>query len=111
MRKKYVKRTMRVTHCEFCGKEIRTPRTEQKFCNRTCYSRCMRERPEKRRDYFPKINKSTLCWTCKRTNQFECSWFTKDMIPVPGWKAIERPTMDGISYIVLECPNYEREGR
>lgn len=65
--------------------------------------------------------KDSLCWKCKNALK-GCSW-SKDFIPVPGWKA--RPTViyypksvnnkivRGIdkSYHVESCPQYEYDGR
>lgn len=108
MRRKWNIRKIHTVKCAFCGKELKTARADQKFCNRKCYMAHRRDNPS---IGFPKsCNKEiSLCWFCKHTNQNECSWFTADMIPVPGWKAIERPVEGGMSYVVLECPNYERE--
>lgn len=100
-----------ITKCKYCGKKINNTYINRKFCNRKCYGNYIREHPEKIKKFSSSKNygAKTLCWKCKHTNQNECSWFTEDMVPVPGWKAIERPTSEGMSYIVLECPRYERE--
>jgi hypothetical protein len=96
--------------CKYCGKEWYVPpASRKKFCDKKCYAAYMQRNPPRTRNYSPRCGSNTLCWTCKHTNQNECSWFTADLIPVPGWKAIERPVEGGMSYIVLECPNYERE--
>lgn len=70
----------------------------------------------------------TLCWNCKNTNRFKCSWF-KDFTPVPGWvaeKTIRNYTHTSTwrdrgkirrrsfaheveSYYVIECPGFEPE--
>lgn len=68
----------------------------------------------------------TLCWKCKNTNRFKCSWFN-DFTPVPGWtaeKEIRHYTHTStrrengkiirwsakeefLSYYVRECPNFD----
>lgn len=54
---------------------------------------------------------STLCWGCKNTNRFKCSWFNPvDPQPVPGWVAEVRvKSMIGETYLVKECPNFDPE--
>lgn len=113
MRKKYVKRTMQTIQCEYCGKLIRTGEETRRFCNRKCYGKYRGEHPELTRRWTRSKGErtDTLCWTCKHTNQNECSWFREDAKPVSGWKAIERQMRYGMSYLVVECPNYEREER
>lgn len=74
---------------------------------------------------LPNVNKRetmSLCWKCKNTNRFDCSWFDPDdPQPVKGW--IAKPTeiycncgYDGSgrsfrhatsSYHVYECPNFD----
>lgn len=59
-------------------------------------------------------NPSTLCWNCKNTNRFKCSWFDpKNPKPVDGWTAVRRDTFAGKrqveSYHVISCPNYVPE--
>jgi hypothetical protein len=56
---------------------------------------------------------STLCWSCENACK-KCSW-SKNFIPVPGWKAIPTkifvsehsatPYID--SFDVYECPEFE----
>ena len=64
-----------------------------------------------------KNEKETLCWTCKwSTNPKgnKCTW-SKNFIPVKGWNAkktlLELYSPRGLfeSYIVKECPLYERD--
>lgn len=70
----------------------------------------------------------TLCWKCKNTNRFKCSWF-KDFTPVHGWtakhtvrhytythyrhdgdKLVAYKTEHNIeSYHVIKCPNFDPE--
>lgn len=70
----------------------------------------------------PKI--ATLCWKCAKAIG-GCSWTRIDeetgkvsFTPVKGWTATERvikdtnSTMRGkLSYCVLDCPEYESDGR
>ena len=57
--------------------------------------------------------KVTLCWVCQ--NCFGgCSW-SRDYIPVEGWKAkattVQRQPREGVaSYLVLSCPEFLPEG-
>lgn len=59
--------------------------------------------------------KHTLCWDCANACG-GCSWSNHwDHLPVDGWKAVEtRVRMNNddyeVSYIVLECPRFERDG-
>lgn len=60
------------------------------------------------------IKKPTLCWNCAKAGGF-CSW-SKDFIPVKGWKAEYAPLKlsdygrktYSESYCVLECPKFEK---
>ena len=52
--------------------------------------------------------KMTLCWDCKKACG-GCRWSDK-LLPVPGWTAKETTNKIGVSYIVLECPQFERDG-
>ena len=58
-----------------------------------------------------KKNPATLCWDCANATG-GCPW-SKRLRPVKGWKAIHTKKMlyGGIhdSYIVLECPLFERD--
>jgi len=56
----------------------------------------------------------TLCWNCKNTNRFKCSWFDpKNPKPVDGWEAVRRDLLVYNrrieSYCVVRCPNYVPE--
>lgn len=60
------------------------------------------------------VKRPTLCWTCTRPGTGGCSW-DKELKPVEGWKA-ERNDLWTTgknryteSYIVEECPLYERD--
>ena len=101
--------SFRRARCKYCGKVI-GQNQRNIFCNKKCYGSYLREQPAKRSNLPVRCRGSeTLCWTCKNTNQDECSWFEKYAKPVAGWKAIERPINGVESYVVVECPNYERE--
>lgn len=61
-------------------------------------------------------NRQTLCWRCKNTNRFKCTWFDpKNPRPVEGWEAIQRDlyvdTRRVESYFVVSCPNFDPEER
>lgn len=52
----------------------------------------------------------TLCWGCKNTNRFKCSWFNPtDPQPVPGWTATPKKVIgiSGTTYHVKACPNFD----
>ena len=57
----------------------------------------------------------TVCWDCRKACG-GCSWSNHwDHTPVPGWTAVEtkvRMNNDvyAQSYIVLECPEFDRDG-
>ena len=58
-----------------------------------------------------KRTKTTLCWDCKNAVK-GCSW-SKDFIPVDGWKAKKTYLRPGEkrgkpieSYIVEKCPQF-----
>ena len=59
---------------------------------------------------------NTLCWNCEKACK-KCSW-SKNFIPVPGWKAIPTKISCGYKYKkkdphivdsfdVYECPEFE----
>lgn len=51
--------------------------------------------------------KPTLCWNCKNTNRYKCSWFNpKKPTPVPGWIAERTTNCKYESYRVIDCPNF-----
>lgn len=58
-----------------------------------------------------KQDRPTLCWRCKNTNRFDCTWFNpNDPQPVPGWVAEPREMYSGsTTYLVKECPKFEPE--
>lgn len=85
--------------CIYCDKSFFSTNALRKFCNRSCYTKYRRENP---------ASEETLCWTCRNTNGNKCSWFSREMKPVDGWKAKENPTADGMSYFVISCPRYEK---
>lgn len=53
--------------------------------------------------------KNTICWECRKATG-GCSWSEyKVNRPVAGW-AVMPTNINGIeSYIVLECPEFERD--
>ncbi len=57
------------------------------------------------------VNRLSLCWKCKNTNRFDCSWFDPDNPqPVPGWEAelIPKHRMEE-TYLVKACPKFDPE--
>lgn len=58
-------------------------------------------------------NKNSLCWKCKKaTNSNLCKW-VDDYTPIEVWIAKRRDILSHNgkqieSYIVYECPNFER---
>ena len=61
------------------------------------------------RDYCSrfKMRPDTLCWDCKHSTTNGCSW-AKSFTPVDGWKAIPSVAGESDSYLVLECPKFEK---
>ena len=69
-----------------------------------------------------KISGQTLCYTCAKSGFgciSECCW-EREFKPYPGWNAIRqdiklyetgKKVFKTESYLVLECPGYEREKR
>lgn len=61
------------------------------------------------------VKKMTLCWDCAKACG-GCSWSDHfEHSPVPGWEAEETHLRldnngNGTSYIVLSCPEFERDG-
>lgn len=57
----------------------------------------------------------TICWLCKNTNRYDCTWFDPDdPKPVEGWVVEESEVNFGrqrtdVSYTVKSCPNFKRE--
>lgn len=53
------------------------------------------------------IQSQTLCWCCSRAVG-HCSW-SADLVPVKGWvaKPVVKQTMT--SYIVMQCPLFDRD--
>ena len=49
----------------------------------------------------------TLCWDCKNSTTNGCEW-AKSFKPVDGWKAIPSVAGESDSYLVLECPKFEK---
>ena len=54
-----------------------------------------------------KMRPDTLCWDCKHATTNGCSW-AKSFTPVDGWKAIPSVAGESDSYLVLECPKFEK---
>ena len=65
--------------------------------------------PVGNRDYCSrfKIRPDSLCWDCKNSTTNGCSW-AKSFKPVDGWKAIPSVAGESDSYLVLECPKFEK---
>lgn len=56
----------------------------------------------------------TLCWDCKNSTNNGCEW-SRSFKPVEGWNAVPSAILVGgandkytDSYLVLECPKFER---
>ena len=49
----------------------------------------------------------TICWDCKNACG-GCSW-SSSLIPVKGWTAIPTHNCSQSSYLVTECPEFERD--
>ena len=56
----------------------------------------------------------TLCWDCKNSTNNGCEW-SRSLKPVEGWNAVPSAILVGgandkytDSYLVLECPKFER---
>ena len=52
-------------------------------------------------------SKSTLCWDCGNATG-GCAW-SDFLVPVPGWRAVERHYKESMSYKVITCPCFERD--
>ena len=65
--------------------------------------------PVGNRDYCSrfKMRPDSLCWDCKNSTTNGCSW-AKSFTPVDGWKAIPSVAGESDSYLVLECPKFEK---
>ena len=103
----------RVKTCSICGEIFVAVTEKQKFCSQKCYGQCKavfqveQERNSKIKD--------TLCWDCKKaTGDSDCPW-ANDFESVDGWDATPTyvKTMGRIeqSYIVNDCPLFERDKR
>ena len=71
---------------------------------------CIRSKlPVGNRDYCSgfKPRPDTLCWDCKNSTTNGCEW-AKRFKPVDGWKAIPSVAGESDSYLVLECPKFEK---
>ena len=71
---------------------------------------CTRSKlPVGNRDYCSgfKPRPDTLCWDCKNSTTNGCEW-AKSFTPVDGWKAIPSVAGESDSYLVLECPKFEK---
>lgn len=86
--------------CEYCGKEFKGAE-KRKYCTLTCQKNSVHEKQSL-------DGKASLCWICKNYNK-DCSW-SRDFIPVEGWKATRRirPDTNEVGYKVIECPLFER---
>ena len=93
--------------CANCGKKF-LGRANARYCSRKCANTG---------NLNPNVSE-TLCWSCKHaTNKYgRCSW-SRWGLPVPGWKAIVtklkalkgKGNLEIRSYIVRECPLYEKD--
>ena len=65
--------------------------------------------PVGNRDYCSrfKMRPDSLCWECKNSTTNGCEW-AKSFTPVDGWKAIPSVAGESDSYLVLECPKFEK---
>ena len=54
----------------------------------------------------------TLCWDCHHATNPDrvCPW-SACLQPVPGWTAIPTHNKDFESYIVTDCPLFERDAQ
>lgn len=71
---------------------------------------CTRSKlPVGNRDYCSgfKPRPDSLCWDCKNSTTNGCEW-AKSFTPVDGWKAIPSVAGESDSYLVLECPKFEK---
>ena len=50
----------------------------------------------------------TLCWDCKNSYTNGCSWARK-LIPVKEWTAFHSKKKEFESYLVVNCPKFERD--
>lgn len=51
----------------------------------------------------------TICWDCKNACG-DCSW-SRFLMPVVGWEAIETEVDENKSYRVVNCPSFELEDK
>lgn len=65
--------------------------------------------PVGNRDYCSRFERrpETICWDCKHASTNGCEW-AKSFTPVDGWKAIQSVVDTNDSYLVLECPKFEK---
>ena len=65
--------------------------------------------PVGNRDYCSrfKMRPDSLCWDCENSTTNGCEW-AKSFAPVDGWKAIPSVAGESDSYLVLECPKFEK---
>ena len=58
----------------------------------------------------PTGRKQQLCWECsKATNKDgECPWSAAG-IPVPGWEAYPTHNKDTKTFVVVNCPLFDRD--
>lgn len=94
--------------CLSCGKKfVDYAITNRRYCSKQCQG--MATWNEKFSDIKPT---DTKCWTCKNTND-SCPWFSANPKPVEGWTAERKDYKQSNgelcdTYIVRECPNYEK---
>ena len=105
--------------CKWCGKVLKKY-GNQKFCNRTCYAEYKRNTAMPvYRPHGKKGVRDTICWECRNAND-SCPWHSEKHSPVPGWSATPTRVRMSVcgnraryadSYIVHECPGFEKEER
>lgn len=54
-----------------------------------------------------KGHKFTQCWDCAKATG-GCSW-SQEYVPVEGWEAIPTRKKTFDSFLILDCPEFERD--
>ena len=95
--------------CSVCGEMYAG---KSKYCSQKCYAQHKSFSSEQA---WNTKTKDTLCWECKKaTGCGDCPWANR-FEPVDGWDATptEIKTVGRIeqSYIVNDCPLFERDKR
>ena len=94
------KNLVAVKYCADCGNCTSTLKGGQK-CK-------LSKRAVKNDDYCSKYAAcpDSLCWDCKNATG-GCEW-SQSFTPVDGWSAIQSVAGESDSYLVLECPKFEK---